>query len=194
MSESPSFAEFLRRVRSGDQGAAAELVRRYEKAVRIEVRYRLTDPDLCRVLDSMDVCQSVFRTFFVRAAAGQYDLDNAGQLLHLLTAITRNKVALAARRQKARRRGGGRVVEVGPARLEAVENGPDPSRIVAGEELLGEVRRRLSPEERSLVERRADGRAWAEIAAELGGTPEGRRKQLARALDRVVADLGLDDL
>ena len=39
----------------------------------------------------------------------------------------------------------------------------------------------------------APDRSWPDIAAELGGTPDARRKQLARALDRVAAELGLED-
>ena len=34
---------------------------------------------------------------------------------------------------------------------------------------------------------------WNEIAAELGGTPDGHRMRLTRALDRVAPELGLDD-
>ena len=40
MSDDP-FAELLGRVRAGDAGAAAELVRRYEPLIRREVRLRL---------------------------------------------------------------------------------------------------------------------------------------------------------
>ena len=75
MSESPSFAEFMERVRAGDQQAAAELVRQYESLIRREVRLHLEDRRLCRVFDSMDVCQSVLGSFFLRVAAGQYDLE-----------------------------------------------------------------------------------------------------------------------
>ena len=57
---------------------------------------------------------------------------------------------------------------------------------------LEEARRRLSPEELSLLERREQGREWTEIAAELGSSPEAVRKRLARAIDRVAHDLGLD--
>ena len=64
-----------------------------------------------------------------------------------------------------------------------------PSRLVAGRELLAEVDRRLSEEERLLAELRADGCEWTEIAARLGGTAEARRKQLARAVDRVEQQL-----
>jgi DNA-binding CsgD family transcriptional regulator len=57
--------------------------------------------------------------------------------------------------------------------------------------LLAEVRRRLTPEEMRVADLRAEGRGWAEIAAALGGTVEARRKQLARALDRVTSQLNL---
>ena len=81
MSVQPDFAEFLRRIRCGDPEAAQELVRRYESTIRLAVRTRLTDPALERQLDSADICQSVLASFFVRAAAGQYDLADPGQLV-----------------------------------------------------------------------------------------------------------------
>jgi hypothetical protein len=59
MADDTTFADFLRRIRAGDEQAAAELVHRYEAAVRLAVRMRLGDARLRRVLDSMDVCQSV---------------------------------------------------------------------------------------------------------------------------------------
>jgi RNA polymerase sigma-70 factor (ECF subfamily) len=62
---------------------------------------------------------------------------------------------------------------------------PSPSRLVASRELLDEFRRRLSSEERMLADLRAEGYEWAEIATRLGGTPQARRKQLTRALDRI---------
>jgi RNA polymerase sigma-70 factor (ECF subfamily) len=71
MADAVSFAEFIRRVRAGDESAAAELVRRYEPLIRREVRLHLEDQRLCRLFDSMDVCQSVLASFFVRAAVGQ---------------------------------------------------------------------------------------------------------------------------
>jgi hypothetical protein len=52
---------------------------------------------------------------------------------------------------------------------------------------------RTTVEERQLAEPKAQDHDWAEIAAMLGGTPEARRKQLARAIDRVAQDLGLDE-
>jgi hypothetical protein len=65
---------------------------------------------------------------------------------------------------------------------------------VAARDLLQEFRKRLSEEERALADQRARGREWAEIAAERGGSPEALRKQLARALDRVAQELGLEEM
>src|SRR5262245_55372827 len=99
MSDGDAFSDFIRRVRAGDEQAAADLVRRFEPLIRREVRLRLEDRRLGRLFDSMDVCQSVLASFFVRTAAGQYDLDQPGQLVKLLVQMARNKLASAARRQ-----------------------------------------------------------------------------------------------
>jgi DNA-binding CsgD family transcriptional regulator len=64
---------------------------------------------------------------------------------------------------------------------------------VAARELVPEVHRRLSPEERRLVEWRGQGLAWEEIAASLDGSAEALRKKLTRALDRVTEELGVDE-
>jgi DNA-directed RNA polymerase specialized sigma24 family protein len=71
--------------------------------------------------------------------------------------------------------------------------GPSPSRQVALHELLQEARRRLSAEERRLLELREQGREWSEIAAEMGATPEALRKRFARAVHLVAQQLGLDE-
>src|SRR5438132_7188286 len=99
MADEETFTDFLRRIRAGDEQAAEELVRQYEPLIRREVRLHLEDRRLSRLFDSMDVCQSVLASFFVRVASGQYDLERPEQLLKLLMAMARNKLASQARRQ-----------------------------------------------------------------------------------------------
>jgi RNA polymerase sigma-70 factor (ECF subfamily) len=186
------FPELIRRLREGDAEAAAELVRTYEKEIRRSIRIRLSDARLRRTLDSMDICQSVLANFFVRASAGQFDLDQPEQLLRLLLTMARNKIIDKARMEQARCRdrqeeaGSGVLAEV-PGREET------PSQIAAGKELLATARGLLSDEERYLADQRALGRGWADIGADLGKSPEAIRKQLERALDRVAQRLGLDE-
>src|SRR5215831_6359040 len=104
MTADEGFAEFLSRVRAGDEQAAQELVRRYEAAIRLEVRLRLRQRQLRRYFDSMDICQSVLGSFFVRAALGQFDLDRPEELFKLLVAMTRNKLAYQVRKQRTKSR------------------------------------------------------------------------------------------
>lgn len=106
MSDRDMFTSFLSRIRSGDARAAEELVRRYEPAIRLAVRTRLTDPALRRQFDSVDICQSVLASFFVRAAAGQYDLSDPAQLTALLVRMAHNKLAGQARFHRGGRASG----------------------------------------------------------------------------------------
>jgi RNA polymerase sigma-70 factor (ECF subfamily) len=193
MSEDSAFQDLIRRVRAGDEAAATELVRRYEPAIRRAVRIRLADSRLARAFDSMDVCQSVLASFFVRAALGQYELDAPEQLLRLLATMARHKLADQVDRERAACRDSRRVEEGSADTREVPSAASSPSRQVAARELLEEVHRRLSSEERQLVELRNQGLDWAAIAARLGGSAEALRKRLARATERVAKELGLDE-
>jgi RNA polymerase sigma-70 factor (ECF subfamily) len=192
MPEPSTFAELIGRVRAGDDQAASDLVRQYEPLIRREVRLQLEDQRLRRVFDSMDVCQSVLASFFVRATVGQYELQEPTQLLRLLVKMTRNKVAAAARHQHRQRRDNRRVA--GDEDLAGVAGADTtPSEQVAAREVLERFRAGLSDEEKQLADLRAAGVAWEEIAGQLGGTPQARRMQLARAVERIARALGLDD-
>jgi RNA polymerase sigma-70 factor (ECF subfamily) len=194
MDEPNPFTDFMRRIRAGDEQAAAELLRHYEPFIRREVRFRLGARRLNRLFDSQDICQLVLASFFVRAAAGQYDLDEPGQLLKLLVAMARNKLAAQVRNQQRRRRDNRRTTQGGGEELETVAAaGPTPSQVFAGNELLEQVRMRLSDEERQLADLRAEGHDWPAIAARVGGTAQARRVQLSRAVERVARQLGLDE-
>lgn len=194
MADNTAFHELLERVRAGDQAAAAELVKGFEPELRRIVRVRLTDPRLRRVLDSGDVCQSVLANFFVRVGMGDFDLGEPAHLLNLLVVMARNKLRDKVRRMQAVRRDAGRIEAAPGGNLDGLAgHTPGPERTAAGRDLLARVRGLLSAEERELADQRALGREWPEIAAQLGVPPDGLRKQLTRALDRIVAQLGLEE-
>jgi DNA-directed RNA polymerase specialized sigma24 family protein len=193
MSSQNTFENFIRRIRAGDEQAALELVRSFEPLIRRQIRLQLEAKRLGRLFDSMDVCQSVLKSFFFRTAAGEYDLETPEQLQRLLVTMTRNKLASAARYQSRQRRDTRRVAE-GEGQLEGVAGRtPSPSEEVSGRELLEHFRRGLNDSERQVAELRSQGRTWADIAAVLGGTAQARRMELARAVARVARELGLDD-
>jgi RNA polymerase sigma factor (sigma-70 family) len=193
MTEVSDFHDLIRRVRAGDDAAAAELVRRYEPAIRRAVRIRQGDTRLARAFDSMDVCQSVMASFFVRAALGQYELNAPEQLLKLLATMARHKLADRVDRERAGCRDNRRVEEGDGEMGQVAATASSPSRQVAARELLQEVLRRLSPDERQLVELRNQGLDWPAIASQVGGSPEALRKRLSRATDRIAEELGLDE-
>jgi RNA polymerase sigma-70 factor (ECF subfamily) len=190
--EPERYADFIRRVRSGDPQAAEELVRLYEPEIRLEVRslLRLRDARLRRVFDSMDICQSVLASFFVRAAVGEYDLERPEQLAHLLVGIARHKLSEQAKHHQRKRRDVRRVAGPADEALGAAV-ADSPSQNVAGRELLEEFRKRLTGEEQQLAEMRGNGLGWDVIVEQMGGTAEGRRKQLTRAIERIERELGL---
>jgi RNA polymerase sigma-70 factor (ECF subfamily) len=193
MSDDNVFADLIRRLRAGDPRAAEELVCNYEPVIRLEVHCRLRDPRLRRAFDSMDVCQSVLASFFVRAAAGEYDLEQPAQLRKLLAGIARKKLLSQVRKQRAQCRDVRRLEPIAGDDQGAVAADHSPSRQCEAKDLLFSFQQRLTPEERELAELRALGREWSDIAAQVGGTPGGRRKQLTRAIDRVTRELGLNE-
>lgn len=191
--EHEAFQDLIRRVQAGDEQAAEDLVRHYEPTIRLVVRRRLTDPRLRRLLDSMDICQSVLGTFFAGATAGRFTLQTPDQVLKLLVTMARNKLISCTRQHKAaRRRPQGQEV-FGGEHLESVDPYPTPKQLVADQEILQELRKRLSPKELRIAELFAAGRSWREVAAEAGGSPDQVRMCFKRAFDRVRDELGLGE-
>src|SRR5262249_55532376 len=159
------FAEFLRRIRAGDESAAAELVRQYEPLLRREIRMRLTDPTLHRLVSASDICQAVLLSFFARAAAGQYELGQPEDLRQLLIRMAQNKIAGQAGRVRGRPADSQREPAAEVERLELAAEAPPPPRALVAGDLLRAVLRRLSAEERQLAERRGQGLTWPQISA-----------------------------
>jgi RNA polymerase sigma factor (sigma-70 family) len=191
VTENDTFVALIERLRTGDHEAARLLVEQYEPVLRRIVAVRLMDRKLQRLVDADDICQSVLGSFFVRTALGQYALAGEADLLKLLATMVRNKIASKERR---------RVLEKREERQIAVDElarhgtGPAPSEQLVFDELLREADRLLSPDERELIALRKQGLEWSEVAARLGGRPEGLRKRFARTVDLVVQKLGLNEV
>jgi hypothetical protein len=184
MRDEPSFRDLIDRVRAGDSQAQTELVRRYEPIIQLVIRRRLTDSPLRRMLDSLDICQSVFLNFFPRLALGQYELDSEEQLLKLLVTMALNRLRYYYRMYPAP----DQPLAEG---MEPADPHPSPSEVVMLQELVQKVRSRLSVEERQIMDLRAAGLSWAESAAQIGGSADGLRMHYGRAMATVLSDLGL---
>ena len=192
--DQPPTDEFLRliaSVKNGDEQAAAELVRHFEPEVRRFIRFRLSSPALRRTFDSLDICQSVLLKFFVEVSAGRLELHEPGQLAALLVTMARNKLTDRVREAHADRRDARRTAQGGDEPLQVVPNpGESPSEALIAREVLAAIDERLNDSERYLIQQRMEGRAWEDLANELGSTSEAVRKRMTRALENAATELG----
>jgi RNA polymerase sigma factor (sigma-70 family) len=192
MDAETAFDELLGRVRQGDAEAAAMLVQRYEPEVRRFVRYRLTTPRVRRLMDSLDICQSVFARFFARITDGRFELHDPQQLQKLLLTMAQNRLRDQLRKLNAQRRGGDAAAEA-PADERLADRAAPPGQAVEMREIVDLVRERLSGEDRELLDRWMQGDDWLTLAAHAGGSSEAVRKRLTRAIDRAAQELGWGD-
>ena len=186
------FHSLFERVRRGDVAATEQLIRESESDLRIIARAVLRDPQLRRVVDSMDICQSVLGNFFLRVTAGQYDIESPEALRALLGTMVRNKVIDQARKLHSQKRGNGQPVASFNEAI-AQQDQPTPSEAVALQEIVSIAIKRLSDRERESVQRRNQGESWDAIATVYNCTPDAVRKQMKRGLDRVANELHLED-
>jgi RNA polymerase sigma factor (sigma-70 family) len=184
MTEDTDFLDFLRRIRAGDETAAAELVRRFEPLIRREVRVRIRDDRLNRAFDSVDVSQSVLACFFSRAAAGEYELDQPAQLASLLLAMARNRVISRVRNERSLMRDVRRLAADPGLLDEVMDARPSPSQVLSRKDELEVLKTSLTDEERQIFDLRLGGFSWEEVATRLGGSAPARRMQLSRGLER----------
>ena len=181
MSDGESAEELLRRWRSGDQGAADELYRRYAQRLCLLAEAQI-DRRFARRFSPEDVVQSVFRTFFRRGAKGEFSVDHSGALWNLLVVIALNKMRKLAERHGAGKRDVDAEVSADGAkpRPEAVAHEPTPEEAAALADELELVLSSLALGEGDMVRLCLAGYSTTEIAKRLGCS----RWTVRRVLDR----------
>lgn len=188
------FSSWMQQVRSGDPDAAAEFVRRFGPEIRRAIRVRGTGGRLQRVLDSEDLCQTVMRRFFEHAGGANAPADDPATLMKWLLEVARNRLREQHRRDRAKKRGGGRLREVDPAVLDQLAGDEsDIEEKAAEREQLARLMEQMTPELRLIAERRAAGDDWADIARDHGTTAEAMRKRYRRGLDAIINRPGGQD-
>lgn len=91
MPASNSEKAFHQRVLAGGESAAGDLDRRFRQRLCALVEREMNER-FRRREDPEDIVQSVFRTFFRRAAKGEFQVEHSGALWRLLQQITRRKI------------------------------------------------------------------------------------------------------
>jgi RNA polymerase sigma factor (sigma-70 family) len=185
MIEPRDFSDLIRLVRTGDQNAAAELVRQFEPFVMRFVRFRMrrrADRDrLGPQVGASDICQSVLQSFFQHLRSGRYDLTRPVELEKLLKSMARLHIASKARNAGViLRRALGDDWE-----SEQAGSSFGPEKDVDDKDFLEAVLKHLSTDELEILVQKVDGKTWGEIAAGLGSSEDAVRKKLVRATQRV---------
>jgi RNA polymerase sigma-70 factor (ECF subfamily) len=193
MAAGDDFSRLLERVKAGDESASAELYRVYAPHVLRMIRVRLTDSRLRQRVDTDDICQSVFGMFFKSASDGQFEIDSSEQLIRLLATMARNRVFHHVGKQQAAKRDlrRGQAGEMHPS-FAAIDL-LTPDRVAEARETLELLRAELSPEDRYLVDQRAEGRTWAELSDKVGQSADALRVRVRRALARVQTLLEIEE-
>jgi RNA polymerase sigma-70 factor (ECF subfamily) len=161
---------------AGNPAAQAAVFRRYADRLARLAEGRLHRRLAGRV-DPEDVTQSAFRTFFRRAAGGQFRIDSSAQLWGLLARITLRKARGEVRRHLAGKRDA--AVEAGDAPLAAAAHDPDPADAAELVDEIAGLLRGLPDTYGDILGRRLQGESVADVAAALGVS----RQTVYRALD-----------
>src|SRR5438552_1028412 len=112
MADQSEDIDLVKKWRAGDEDAARQIYNRYVERLLGLARRRLGHKISSRV-DPEDVLQSVFRTFFQRARAGRFEVEDEDDLCKLLVQITVHKTLrkiaaeTAAKRNPAKESGTG---------------------------------------------------------------------------------------
>ena len=160
--------ELLQRLRGGDQDAAGQLYHRYARRLLAFAKARCTGPVL-RGLDAEDVVQSVFRSFFRKAALGMYDVPDHEELWKLLMVIALNKLRDALDYHQAAKRDV-RLVRGGDRLHRLLAQHPDHRKATDAmfALVLRESLEQLPAKSRQIVKLRMEGCEVAEIAKRTG--------------------------
>jgi len=182
MSDHAPARDLLRRWESGDEAAADMLYRRYAQRLcaladaKIGARLRRREgPE--------DAVQSAFRTFFRRAADGQFRVDHSGAIWNLLVMITLNKIRRKAEYHHAQKRDIAAEVSLNNPAVSplVVAHDPTPEEAALLHDCLECLLADLKPPEPQIVRLCLQGYSTSEIADRVGST----RWTVRRVLDRV---------
>ena len=175
----------LARFRKGDEDAATALYVRY--ASRLEqLATRNTARQLAARFDPDDVVQSVFRTFFRRAADGMYDVPAGEELWQLLLVIALNKVRRLCNFHRTQKRDVRTTIR--PESFDAIEasaQGGGEQSFAVLQMVVQETINELPGDEQGIIEQRVGGMTVDEIATNVTRSKRSVERILQRFRSRL---------
>jgi len=183
--------ELLQRCGSGKSGAATELHQRYAERL-LKLAEGQLGGRVQRREDADDVVQSVFRTFFRRAAHGEYSVQHSGALWQLLMHITQRKICRVRRRHHAAKRDVSVEVDLAPSVADLAARIPSHEEQAALLDELEHLLVGLAPWQAEIVHVFLEGRSIADIGREVRRSRSTVRRVLNRVIQRLHARMEND--
>jgi RNA polymerase sigma-70 factor (ECF subfamily) len=181
--EESELADFLKRIQEGDEGAARELLQRFEPEVRLVVRRQL--PRLLRSrFDSLDFLQSVWGSFFRRMRDAPTDFEDSRHLVAFLARAAKNKVIDEYRRAASLKHDMHREEPLwadGRRPKDVADPTDSPSELAQAHEVLDRLHALLPEERRTILELKAEGLSSKDVGDRLGVSE--------RTVQRVIEEL-----
>jgi len=190
-SETASDEKLIAAYRQGDEAAASALFERYYCRL-LELIRRQFGWKLRQVDGSMDVAQSVLRSFFSQIRHNRVQIAPDDSLWPLLATIAINKVRNRGKFWQREKRDPERQVALAGG-SDPLEQGPLPEDAAAVKELIERLLEPFSDRRRRIIELILEGCPVGEIAKEVGSTERtvyNTRRAAAKILEQVLASGG----
>ena len=143
----------------------------------------MTINDIAVKVDSDDVVQSIFRTFFRRAAVGDYDVPDDMDLWNLLVTISLNKIREIGRYYRRARRDIGKSVPLSETTVGNLTAGADEVACQVLEMVVDEAIAALPEAQQRIIRLHIEGWNVPEIAADT--------QRSKRTVERVLQEFRL---
>jgi RNA polymerase sigma-70 factor, ECF subfamily len=174
--------------RQGDEAAASALFERYYARL-LELIRRQFGWKLRQVDGSMDVAQSVLRSFFSQIRQNRVQIAPDDSLWPLLATIAINKVRNRGKFWQREKRNPDRATAIA-AGSDPLEQGPSPDDAAAVKELIERLLEPFSDRRRRIIQLILEGCPVGQIAKEVGSTERtvyNTRRAAAKILEQVLA-------
>ena len=183
----------IRRMKHGEQDAATALYLRYAKRLQRLATFQ-TSEELSHRIATEDIVQTVFRTFFRRAAQGQYSIVDGEDLWKLLLVIALNKIRKLSEYHRAKKRDIRKTSSIDSSLLEKAGHferggGDEIAHSVLKltiEELLSE----LPESHQQIIRLRIDGNTLPDIVAGTGRAKRTAERVLQTFRERLLKLVG----
>ena len=187
-----SFDGVPERLRRGEEEATADIMDRYTRRLVGLARQRI-DQKVARRVDADDIVQSVYKSFFLRQQAGQFELESWESLWALLARITVRKCGHQAEAQRAARRDVRREVAVSQlagdetSSWDPPNRDPTPEEVVMLDETLTTLMSEFDSEKREMLVLLLQGHTAQEVSHQVGRTERSIYRLKERVRERLTA-------